>query len=46
MEKVGDKEGEEATKQERQEFEEMGRECWREMETLRVGWEGRLRGDV
>lgn len=31
-----------ATRQEREEFEDVGRECWREMETLRVAWEERL----
>ena len=31
-----------ATKESREEFEEAGRRCWREMEELRVEWEKRL----
>ena len=30
------------TEGEREEFEVLGRECWREIEALRVEWEGRL----
>jgi len=32
----------EPTKESREEFEEVGRRVWREMEALRIGWEGRL----
>lgn len=33
----------EVTREDREGFEELGRECWREMEGLRVAWEERLR---
>ncbi|KAL6717626.1 3-keto-steroid reductase [Lecanora helva] len=33
----------EVTKEDREGFEEVGRECWKQMEALRVMWEGRLR---
>lgn len=33
----------EVTQEDREDFEELGRQCWREMEGLRVAWEGRLR---
>ena len=33
----------EVTREDRESFEELGRECWREMEALRVAWEERLR---
>ena len=31
------------TKEDKEEFEELGRVCWKAMEQLRVEWEGRLR---
>ena len=33
----------EVTREDREDFAELGRECWREMEGLRVAWEERLR---
>lgn len=33
---------EDVTVEKKEEFEEMGRECWRELEALRVEWEGIL----
>lgn len=33
----------EVTREDRENFEGLGRECWREMEGLRVAWEERLR---
>lgn len=33
----------EVTREDREDFSELGRECWREMEGLRVMWEERLR---
>lgn len=30
------------TEEERVEFEELGRDCWEQMEALRAEWEGRL----
>jgi len=33
----------EVTREDRQGFEEMGRECWKRMEALRVMWEERMR---
>ena len=33
----------EVTREDREGFEELGRECWREMEGLRMMWEERLR---
>lgn len=47
-EKVGNRIGSrkgfrEVTREDRESFEELGRECWREMEGLRVAWEERLR---
>lgn len=33
----------EVTREDREAFEELGRECWKEMEGLRVAWEERLR---
>ena len=30
------------TGREREEFEELGRECWQQMETLRKEWEKRM----
>lgn len=32
----------EVTREDREEFEELGRECWRQMEGLRLAWEERL----
>ena len=45
---VGDRVGsrrdfQEVTREDREDFAELGRECWREMEGLRVAWEERLR---
>jgi 3-keto steroid reductase len=34
------------TKEDREEFEEVGRVCWGEMERLRGEWEGRLEDAV
>ncbi len=35
----------EVTRENREGFEELGRECWRQMEDLRVMWEQRLNGE-
>ena len=36
----------EVTKEDREEFEEVGRQCWRQMEALRVQWEQLMRDRV
>lgn len=42
--RIGSRKGfQEVTREDRELFEESGRECWREMEGLRVAWEERLR---
>ena len=42
--RLGSKKGfREVTREDREAFEELGRECWRDMEGLRVAWEERLR---
>ncbi len=42
--RIGSKRGfREVTREDREDFEELGRGCWREMEGLRVAWEERLR---
>ena len=41
--RIGSRKGiREVTREDREGFEELGRECWREMEGLRVAWEERL----
>ncbi|KAL2040829.1 hypothetical protein N7G274_006287 [Stereocaulon virgatum] len=35
----------EVTKEDREGFEELGRECWRQMEALRVEWEARIKSE-
>lgn len=35
----------EVTREDREGFEEVGRECWRQMEGLRVLWEERMRSE-
>lgn len=35
----------EVTREDREEFEELGRECWRQMEDLRMQWEERLKNE-
>ena len=35
----------EVTREDREEFEELGRKCWRQMEDLRMLWEERLKDD-
>jgi len=34
----------EVSREDREDFEDVGRECWRQMEGLRVAWEERLKG--
>ena len=42
--RIGSRRGfQEVTREDREGFEELGRECWREMEGLRVAWEEMLR---
>ncbi|CAD6590868.1 MAG: 3-keto-steroid reductase [Alectoria sarmentosa] len=42
--RIGSRRGfREVTREDREDFEELGRECWREMEGLRMAWEERLR---
>lgn len=42
--RIGSRRGfREVTREDREAFEELGRECWKEMEGLRVAWEERLR---
>ena len=42
--RIGTRKGfREVNREDREGFEELGRECWREMEGLRVAWEDRLR---
>lgn len=44
VDRVGSRRGfREVTREDREAFEELGRECWKEMEGLRVAWEERLR---
>ena len=44
VDRIGSRRGlREVTREDREAFEEVGRECWREMEGLRVAWEERLR---
>ena len=44
VDRIGTKRGfQEVTREDREGFEELGRECWREMEGLRVAWEEMLR---
>ena len=46
VDRIGTKKGfRDVTREDREDFEELGRECWREMEGLRVAWEERLRQD-
>jgi 3-keto steroid reductase len=35
----------EVTKEDRERFEELGRECWRQMEALRMKWEARIKSE-
>lgn len=42
--RIGSRKGfREVTREDREDFEELGRECWRELESLRTMWEERLR---
>lgn len=42
--RIGSRRGfREVTREDREAFEELGRECWKEMELLRVAWEEKLR---
>ena len=42
--RVGSRKGfREVNREDREAFEELGRECWKEMEALRVAWEERLK---
>ena len=42
--RLGSKPGfREVTQEDRENFQELGRECWREMEGMRVAWEEMLR---
>ena len=43
VDRIGTRRGfREVTREDREGFEELGRECWREMEGLRIAWEERL----
>ena len=35
----------EVTREDREDFEQLGRNCWRQMEALRVEWDGRMKGE-
>ena len=35
----------EITKEDREDFEQLGRDCWSQMEALRVEWEARMKGE-
>ena len=35
----------EITKEDREDFEQLGRDCWSQMETLRLEWEARMEGE-